>query len=102
MNPHISSHVSETCGVPCFEGQKHIACKLQCLQAIGVDMVCRALWAGYLVVPVVEVIVAAYLAVDVRQAQPLGVAVVETHVVAVVVLTLERRIPIDPVVSTAG
>ncbi len=29
--------------VPCFEGQKHITCRLECLQAIDVDMVRRAL-----------------------------------------------------------
>ena len=40
---HIDLITDDLPCVPCFEGQEHITCRLECLQAIDVDMVCRAL-----------------------------------------------------------
>ncbi len=40
---HVDLIADDLPCVPCFEGQKHITCRLECLQAIDVDMVRRAL-----------------------------------------------------------
>ncbi len=42
-NSHIDLIAHDVPCVPCFEGQQHIACKLQCLQAIGVETVHQSL-----------------------------------------------------------